>query len=99
MMPGLQVRTHLEILQSYEKELIEAALAESNGKVAGLNGAAAKLGIPRMVLLGELVIDEAPQSEALDQHLAHGRREPVGSQGFCCSAVLRDQPADRHAAN
>ena len=36
-----------ETLQSYEKELIEAALAESNGKVAGPNGAAAKLGIPR----------------------------------------------------
>jgi formate hydrogenlyase transcriptional activator len=34
-------------LQNYEKELIEAALAESNGKVAGSNGAAAKLGIPR----------------------------------------------------
>jgi PAS domain S-box-containing protein len=37
-------------LQSYEKELIEAALAESNGKVAGTNGAAAKLGIPRSTL-------------------------------------------------
>ena len=39
-----------ETLQSYEKELIEAALAESNGKVAGSNGAAAKLGIPRSTL-------------------------------------------------
>jgi PAS domain S-box-containing protein len=39
-----------ENLQSYEKELIEAALAESNGKVAGPNGAAAKLGIPRSTL-------------------------------------------------
>jgi PAS domain S-box-containing protein len=37
-------------LQNYEKELIEAALAESNGKVAGPNGAAAKLGIPRSTL-------------------------------------------------
>jgi formate hydrogenlyase transcriptional activator len=37
-------------LQSYEKELIEAALAESNGRVAGPNGAAAKLGIPRSTL-------------------------------------------------
>jgi len=37
-------------LQNYEKELIEAALAESNGKVAGSNGAAAKLGIPRSTL-------------------------------------------------
>jgi formate hydrogenlyase transcriptional activator len=37
-------------LKSYEQELIEAALAESNGKVAGANGAAAKLGIPRSTL-------------------------------------------------
>ncbi len=37
-------------LQSYEKELIEVALAESNGKVAGPNGAASKLGIPRSTL-------------------------------------------------
>jgi formate hydrogenlyase transcriptional activator len=37
-------------LQSYEKELIEVALAESQGKVAGPNGAAAKLGIPRSTL-------------------------------------------------
>jgi PAS domain S-box-containing protein len=37
-------------LQNYEKELIEAALAGSNGKVAGPNGAAAKLGIPRSTL-------------------------------------------------
>jgi formate hydrogenlyase transcriptional activator len=39
-----------ETLQSYEKELIEAALSESNGKLAGPNGAAAKLGIPRSTL-------------------------------------------------
>ena len=39
-----------ETLLSHEKELIEAALAESNGKVAGPNGAAAKLGIPRSTL-------------------------------------------------
>jgi PAS domain S-box-containing protein len=39
-----------ESVQSYEKELIEAALSESNGKVAGPKGAAAKLGIPRSTL-------------------------------------------------
>jgi formate hydrogenlyase transcriptional activator len=39
-----------ETLRSYEKELIEAALAASNGKVAGPNGAAVKLGIPRSTL-------------------------------------------------
>jgi len=39
-----------ENLQSYERELIEGALAQSNGKVAGPSGAAAKLGIPRSTL-------------------------------------------------
>jgi formate hydrogenlyase transcriptional activator len=37
-------------LQSVEREIIEKALAESNGKVAGPNGAAAKLGMPRTTL-------------------------------------------------
>src|ERR1700716_2572779 len=40
-----------ETLQTQEKGLIEAALAESNGKVAGSNGAAARLGIPRSTLV------------------------------------------------
>jgi formate hydrogenlyase transcriptional activator len=49
--PSLESSSALtQNLQSYEKELIEAALAESNGKVAGPNGAAAKLGIPRSTL-------------------------------------------------
>jgi len=39
-----------ENLHNYEKELIEVALAESNGIVAGPSGAAAKLGIPRSTL-------------------------------------------------
>ena len=37
-------------LRSYETELIQTALGESKGKVAGLNGAAAKLGIPPSTL-------------------------------------------------
>jgi len=52
-----QEASHLEssgpltkTLENYEKELIETALAESNGKVAGPNGAATKLGIPRSTL-------------------------------------------------
>jgi len=44
-----QVLSHRP-LQNHEKELIETALAQSKGKVAGLNGAAAKLGIPRSTL-------------------------------------------------
>ena len=39
-----------DTLQNQEKEIIEAALAESKGKVAGPQGAAAKLGIPRSTL-------------------------------------------------
>jgi formate hydrogenlyase transcriptional activator len=37
-------------LVSYERQLVESALAESKGKVAGPNGAAAKLGIPPSTL-------------------------------------------------
>ena len=39
-----------ETLESQEKKIIEAALAESNGKVAGPTGAATRLGIPRSTL-------------------------------------------------
>jgi formate hydrogenlyase transcriptional activator len=39
-----------DALQSHEKEIIETALAESKGKVAGAAGAAAKLGIPPSTL-------------------------------------------------
>ena len=39
-----------DTLLNQEREIIEAALAECNGKVAGPEGAAAKLGIPRSTL-------------------------------------------------
>src|SRR5882762_1152838 len=39
-----------DALQNQEREIIEAALAESKGKIAGPEGAAAKLGIPRSTL-------------------------------------------------
>ena len=39
-----------DTLQNQEREMIETALAECNGKVAGPEGAAAKLGIPRSTL-------------------------------------------------
>ena len=38
------------ILQDQEKEIIESALSESRGKVAGADGAAAKLGVPPSTL-------------------------------------------------
>jgi transcriptional regulator with GAF, ATPase, and Fis domain len=37
-------------LEAYERQMIEAALAESAGKVSGPDGAAARLGIPRSTL-------------------------------------------------
>jgi DNA-binding NtrC family response regulator len=40
----------LRKLPSQEKEIIEAALSESGGRVYGPSGAAAKLGIPRSTL-------------------------------------------------
>jgi DNA-binding NtrC family response regulator len=40
----------LERLAAQEKEMIEAALAESNGRVSGPSGAAARLGIPQSTL-------------------------------------------------
>ena len=40
----------IQTLQDQEKEMIEAALAETRGKVAGAKGAAAKLGIPPCTL-------------------------------------------------
>jgi len=39
-----------DTIRNQEKEMIEAALAESKGKVAGPEGAAAKLGIPPSTL-------------------------------------------------
>jgi PAS domain S-box-containing protein len=39
-----------DTLKNQEREIIETALAESKGKVAGPEGAAAKLGIPRSTL-------------------------------------------------
>jgi len=43
-------RTLSEELVTREKERIEAALAETRGRVSGPSGAAAKLGIPRSTL-------------------------------------------------
>jgi len=37
-------------LQRQEKEMIEAAVAESGGRVSGSDGAATKLGLPRPTL-------------------------------------------------
>jgi formate hydrogenlyase transcriptional activator len=43
-------RSLSEELMTREKERIEAALAETRGRVSGPSGAATKLGIPRSTL-------------------------------------------------
>jgi formate hydrogenlyase transcriptional activator len=47
---------------AHEKELIETALAKSNGRIAGPSGAAAKLGIPRQTLESKI------RSFGIDKH-------------------------------
>jgi formate hydrogenlyase transcriptional activator len=47
---------------AHEKELIEAALVKSNGRIAGPFGAAAKLGIPRHTLESKI------RSFGIDEH-------------------------------
>ena len=59
--PGPEVPFNA-IVVAHEKELIEAALAKSNGRVAGLSGAAAKLGIPRQTLESKI------RSFGIDKH-------------------------------
>ena len=44
------VQASIEAPVPHERELIEAALAQSKGKVSGLSGAAAKLGVPASTL-------------------------------------------------
>ena len=45
--PVLSINTHIV---DQEKQLIEAALAETGGKIAGTTGAASRLGLPRQTL-------------------------------------------------
>jgi PAS domain S-box-containing protein len=43
-----------DVLQAHEKEVIEAALAQSHGRISGPAGAAVKLGIPDSTLEGKI---------------------------------------------
>jgi PAS domain S-box-containing protein len=43
-----------DVLQAHEKEVIEAALAQSHGRISGPAGAAAKLGVPDSTLEGKI---------------------------------------------
>jgi formate hydrogenlyase transcriptional activator len=48
--PSARMARPVTTLAEGEKELIEAALAASRGRLSGPSGAAAKLGIPRQTL-------------------------------------------------
>ena len=48
--PGSSRHAGLSAFEAREIEMIEAALAESEGRIAGAFGAASKLGIPRQTL-------------------------------------------------
>jgi PAS domain S-box-containing protein len=59
--PGPEVPLVATVV-AHEKELIEAALAKSNGRIAGPLGAAIKLGIPRQTLESKI------RSFGIDKH-------------------------------
>ena len=57
----------LSALEDHEVQMIEAALAETHGRISGPSGAAAKLGIPRQTLeskIRRLSIDKYGQKQA-----------------------------------
>jgi formate hydrogenlyase transcriptional activator len=59
--PGPEVPL-LATVVAHEKELIEAALAKTNGRIAGPSGAASKLGVPRQTLESKI------RSLAINKH-------------------------------
>ena len=63
-LPGLLPGT----LQNREREIIEKALAESKGRVAGPHGAAAKLGIPRSTLDSKIRLLKIKKQNFIPEH-------------------------------
>ena len=57
-----------DTLQNQEKEIIEVTLAESRGKVAGREGAAAKLGIPRSTLESKIKQLKIKKHKFISEH-------------------------------
>lgn len=54
--PSLPAAPFADMLADREREMIEAALAESQGRISGPSGAAAKLGIPRQTLDSKIAV-------------------------------------------
>jgi formate hydrogenlyase transcriptional activator len=67
--PGPEVPLTATVV-AHEKELIEAALSESNGRIAGPSGAAARLGIPRQTLESKI------RSFGIDKHRFRAVQNP-----------------------
>jgi formate hydrogenlyase transcriptional activator len=68
--PGPEVPFNATVV-AHEKELIEAALAESNGRIAGPWGAAKTLGIPRQTLESKI------RSFGIDKHRFRTAQNPA----------------------
>jgi len=58
----------LRLSEDRQRELIEAALSTSEGRVSGTHGAARKLGIPRQTLESKIA------SLGIDKHRYKSRR-------------------------
>jgi formate hydrogenlyase transcriptional activator len=73
----LQRSTRLgEALMNTEKEMIEAALEETGGRVSGPSGAAVKLGIPRSTLESRI------RSLQINKHLFRSERPAINTGGM-----------------
>jgi formate hydrogenlyase transcriptional activator len=73
---------HLSAFALREREIIESALAQSNGRISGNSGAAMKLRIPRQTLeskMKRLGIDKHAQKAPLGESVSVERPEPVGA--------------------
>jgi formate hydrogenlyase transcriptional activator len=68
-----------EALTNTEKEMIEAALEETGGRVSGPSGAAVKLGIPRSTLESRI------RTLQINKHLIRsGTRAPIAGNSVTC---------------
>ena len=68
-----------DMLVTQTKEMIEAALAESGGRVSGPSGAAARLGMPR---LDSGIEDQIPQNQQISLQKIHLEAAPPASTHF-----------------
>ena len=86
----LQRSTRLsEALTNTEKEMIEAALEETGGRVSGPSGAAVKLGIPRSTLESRI------RSLQINKHLFRSERPALSTGGAGALRQGARRPSER----